>query len=148
MRILAACFLLFLSLLPATAQSAPATDDYSGMYSFLRDGEFVQITVEDGGKVSGFISRYGDTNADKDTFIDQFFESGKLDGDHLKFATKPVHGVWYTFEGTLGRGPGKATSDEGYYVVHGTLTRFKTATDEKTTREPHNVEFKSFPKDQ
>ena len=46
----------------ACAQSTdkPAThttgDDYSGMYSFLRDGEFVQVSVEEGGKLSGFVS--------------------------------------------------------------------------------------------
>ncbi|HZQ18265.1 MAG TPA: hypothetical protein VFA90_06045 [Terriglobales bacterium] len=139
--------LLLFPLMCLAQSPAPAPDDYSGMYSFLRDGEFVQITVEDGGKVSGFISRYGDTNADKDTFIDQFFESGKLAGNHLSFATKPLHGVWFTFEGTLNRGPGKAMDEESYYVARGTLVRFKTGTDEKTTRESRTVEFKSFPKD-
>ena len=147
MRFALICPLLLFSLMSLAQSPAPAQDDYSGMYSFLKDGEFVQITVEDGGKVSGFISRYGDTDADKDTFIDQFFESGKLEGNHLTFATKPVHGVWYTFEGTLGRGPGNSVEDEGYYVARGTLTRFKAAKDEKTTREPRTVELKSFPRD-
>ena len=40
--------------------SAKPANDYSGMYSFLQDGEFVQLTVEDKGNVTGFISRYGD----------------------------------------------------------------------------------------
>ena len=117
------------------------------MYAFLRDGEFVQITIEDQGKVSGFISRYGDTESDKNSFIDQFFESGKFDGKSLNFATKPVHGVWFTFTGTLGRGPGKTPEEEGYFALRGTLTRFKTDTSEKTTREPRTVELKSFPRD-
>lgn len=147
MRFVLICSLLLFPLTSLAQATAPSPDDYSGIYSFLKDGEFVQITVEDGGKVSGFISRYGDTNADKDTFIDQFFESGKLDKNHLNFATKPVHGVWYTFDGILGRGPGKAVEDEGYYVARGTLTRFKTGKDEKTVREVRTVEFKSFPRD-
>ena len=48
--------------------SAPATkpaEDYSGMYSFLQDGEFVQLTIEDTNRVSGFISRYGDLESDQ-----------------------------------------------------------------------------------
>jgi len=54
-----------------TAQTTPPTpsptkpaDDYSGMYSFLQDGEFVQLSVEDGTRVSGFISRFGDSESD------------------------------------------------------------------------------------
>jgi hypothetical protein len=31
----------------AAARNAEAGRDYSGMYSFLKDGEFVQISVED-----------------------------------------------------------------------------------------------------
>src|ERR1017187_10943907 len=69
---------------PATQQtakvSAPANDP-SGMYSFLREGEFVQLTVENG-KVSGFISRFGDADSDKGEFIDQFFDTATLAGDH------------------------------------------------------------------
>lgn len=37
--------------------SAKPVEDYSGMYSFLQDGEFVQLTIEDAGRVTGFISR-------------------------------------------------------------------------------------------
>ncbi len=50
--------------------------DYSGMYSFLRDGEFVQVTVEDQGRVTGFVSRYGDSESDRGVFLDHFFKSG------------------------------------------------------------------------
>jgi hypothetical protein len=37
---------------------------YSGMYSFLKEGEFVQVTVEDAGRVTGFVSRFGDLDSD------------------------------------------------------------------------------------
>jgi hypothetical protein len=151
MRFLIGSFLLLLPLLllSAAPQSAPPpTDDYSGMYSFLREGEFVQVTVEDEGKVSGFISRFGDSEADKDTFLDQFFESGKLDSNHLSFTTKNVHGTWFTFEGTLERGTGKRPDEEGYYVIRGTLNRFQSDADKKnTTQNSRRVEFKSFPRD-
>src|SRR6266849_4204871 len=60
----------------ASPPAAPAvsTEDYSGMYTFLREGEFVQITVEDAGHVTGFVSRYGDLERDKGTFLDHFFK--------------------------------------------------------------------------
>ena len=66
-------------LLPISTAQTPtssAPEDYSGMYSFVKDGEFIQITEEDKGAVSGFISRYGDSDADKGAFIDQFVKSG------------------------------------------------------------------------
>jgi hypothetical protein len=148
MRSPLALFLLLIPLLSAAAQTAPpATDDYSGMYTFLREGEFIQVTVEEG-KVSGFISRFGDSDTDKNEFLDQFFESGKLDSSHLTFTTKNVHGTWFTFDGTLGRGSGKKPEEEGYYVIRGTLTRFRSDADKKNTgQDSRNVEFKSFPRD-
>ena len=74
------------------------------MFTFLKEGEFVQLTVEDG-KLSGFVSRFGDTDSDKGEFIDQFFDKASLEGDHLYFKTKTVHAVWYELDGTLTRSP-------------------------------------------
>ncbi len=91
------------------------------MYSFLREGEFVQLTVEDG-KVSGFISRFGDTDSDKGQFIDQFFDKATLAGDRLSFNTKTVHGVWYEFTGVITITPGKKLGQEDYRVIKGTLS--------------------------
>ena len=144
------CFVLLFALLPAVASAQNATSDapdYSGMYSFLKDGEFVQITIEDKGAVSGFISRYGDSESDKGKFLDQFFKSGKLDGKNLSFTTEVVHGVSYSFEGAFDRGPGKKLEDEGYFVLKGTLTRDSKAADGTDTTQSRQVEFKSFPRD-
>src|SRR5438128_12542127 len=61
------------------AQSVPAAvpEDYSGMYSFLRDAAFVQITVDEKGRVTGFISRFGDSESDKGVFRSPCFRSGQ-----------------------------------------------------------------------
>ena len=140
--------LLFLVPLCSVAQTgSPATSDYSGMYEFLRDGEFVQITIEDKGNLTGFVSRFGDSESDKGVFMNQFFKSGKLDGDKLTFTTEPVHGVWFEFGGSIVRGAGKKPEEEAYYVLQGTLTRFATDADKKTTSQARSVELKSFPRD-
>jgi hypothetical protein len=147
MRSVLVLFSVFLGFLAAAAQSAtPASDDYSGMYSFLKDGEYLQLSVEDNGQVSGFISRYGDSDADKNSFIEQFFQTGKLNAGHLSFTTKQMNGVSFTFDGTIGRGKGKTLDDEGYYVISGTLTRLKGDLSRKTTQDTQKVEFKSFPR--
>src|ERR1700690_523005 len=106
----------------AAAHNSQAGREYSGMYSFLKDGEFVQISVEDQGRVTGFVSRYGDGESDKDEFVDQFFRSGKLDGNKVSFTTATVRGEWFEFKGTVERGEGKNPGDEAYYVLKGTLT--------------------------
>jgi hypothetical protein len=118
---------------------------YSGMYSFLKDGEFVQITVEDQGRVTGFVSRYGDGASDKGAFLDQYFRSGKLEGERLSFTTETVHGVWFDFRGTVERGDGKNTGDEAYYLLKGTLTDNTTDAAKKVTTHSNEVILKKFP---
>ena len=131
-----------------TAPAPPVPGaEYSGMYSFLRDGEFVQITVEDQGNVTGFVSRYGDSESDRGVFLDHFFKEGKLEGNKLTFATRVVHGMWYEFRGTVERGDGKKSGDEAYYLLKGTLTESTTDEAKKTTSRSREVALKSFPQD-
>ena|SRR5437868_14821420 len=131
---------------PDINKTKPTGPDYSGMYSFLRDGEFVQVTVEDQGRVTGFVSRFGDLESDKGQFLDQFFKSGKLDGNKLAFTTETVHGVWFEFAGTIDRGPGKNPGDEAYYVLNGKLTESNTDS-KKVSSKSREVAFKQFPQD-
>jgi hypothetical protein len=131
-------------------QNAPAGHvapaDISGTYTFLREGEFVQLTVEDG-KLSGYVSRFGDTDSDKGEFIDQFFDKTSLEGDRLSFNTKTVHGVWYDFKGVVSTTAGKQSGQDSYRVIKGTLIQHST--DAKGNDKPmqKQVEFKSFPAD-
>src|SRR5271165_6977735 len=75
----------------ATEPATPGAD-YSGMYSFLTEGEFVQITVEGQGHVIGFVSRYANKEGEGGFFFFQA-EDGIRDGNRLAFTTKTVHGV-------------------------------------------------------
>ena len=147
-----ACFVLF-ALMSAGAQPNPNRQspaapraDYSGMYSFLRDGEFVQLTVEGQGHVIGFVSSYADPEGEGG-FLDHLFKSGKLDGNQLAFATEIVHGVSFEFRGTVERGEGKSRGDEAYYVLQGVLVENSTDSAKKTTSRSSEVTLKSFPQD-
>jgi len=124
-----------------------AAHDYSGMYTFLREGEFVQITVEDAGHVTGFVSRYGDSESDQGAFLDHFFKQAKLDGHDLSFTTETVHGTWFEFKGQLDRGPAKTRAQEGYYILKGTLTANATDAAKRVSAKAREVEFKLFPED-
>ena len=132
---------------PAPPQPSHAGANYSGTYAFLRDAEFVQITVEEAGRVTGFVSRYGDLESDKGAFLDQFFKQGKLEDNRLTFTTETVHGVWFEFKGTVERGEGKQAGDEAYYVLHGTLIQNVTDANKKVATSSREVSFKSFPQD-
>ena len=118
--------------------------DPSGMYSFLKEGEYVQLTMEDG-ELSGFISRFGDSDSDRGQFIDQFFSKGSLKDDHLSFATKTVHGTWYEFDGTIQKQPGKQPNQEGYRILKGALKQHSTDAKGDDKARERTVEFKSFP---
>ena len=129
------------------SKDATPGQEYSGMYSFLTEGEFAQLTVEDDGRVTGFISRYGDGQSDKGAFLDQFFKSGKLDGNKLSFTTETVHGVWFDFTGTVERGEGKKAGDEAYYVLKGTLTQNSSDVNKKVSSRSRDVVLKMFPQE-
>jgi hypothetical protein len=131
----------------APAKDAAAGPSYSGMYTFRKEGEFVQITVEDGGRVSGFISRFGDGESDKGAFLDQFFKSGKLEGNKLTFTTEIVHGVAFDFTAAVQHGEGKNPGDEAYYVLKGTLTENISDVNKKVTSHSQEVLLKMFPQE-
>jgi|HubBroStandDraft_1064217.scaffolds.fasta_scaffold277364_2 hypothetical protein len=166
-RLPLACFLLF-ALMLARAQATPDQQnkdgqnkdgqnkaaapavpgaEYSGMYGFLRDGEFVQITVEEQGHVTGFVSRYGDSESDRGAFLDHFFKLGRLDRNQLTFTTETVHGVSFEFRGTIERGNGKSRGDEAYYVLKGVLVENTSDEAKNTSSRSIDVALASFPQD-
>lgn len=132
---------------PPAGAEAKTGQEYSGMYSFLKDGEFVQVTVEEAGHVTGFVSRFGNGESDKGAFLDQFFKSGKLEGSKLSFTTEVVHGIAYDFKGAVERGEGKNPGEEGYFVLKGTLTEIATDVNKRVSSHAREVALKMFPQD-
>lgn len=128
---------------PAAA-SPQASMQYSGMYSFLRDGEFVQITVDDTGALSGFVARYGDLESDKGVLLDHFFKKARLEGNSLSFTTEVVHGISFEFAGALTRGADKKLGEEGYYVIDGKLKETMSDDSGKATSRERGLTLKSL----
>jgi len=118
-----------------------AAEDISGMYSFLKEGEFLQITLEKDA-VTGYISRMGDSDSDGGVFLDQFFAKADVQGHDVSFTTRQLHGVWYEFSGKFERGPGKTKADDGYYLLRGTLKELSTNPDKTVSARSREVVFK------
>ena len=125
---------------PAAATVSSAAEDISGMYSFLKEGEFVQINL-DQGVMSGYISREGQLESDQGQFLDQFFSKASISGHDLSFTTKPVHGVWFEFKGRFERGPADSKMKDAYYVLRGTLTEFTSDATNNITSKSREVMF-------
>ena len=131
---------------PAASAPAATVGDFSGTYTFLRDGEDLQINVQNG-KLDGFITRYGESEADKAVQLQHFIEKSSLAGDQVSFTSSKIHGVWFEFKGKVKRGDGKTAANEGYYILEGTITRYETGADKKTTGKSREVAFRSLPQD-
>ena len=126
-------------------KSAAPADDYSGMYSFLQEGEFVQINLEEGNRLTGFVSRYSDS--EKALFVDHFFEKAELHEHDIRFSARKVHGIWFDFKGTISRGPGKTRDADAYYIIKGTLTQYTSDANQVVTAKEREVTLRSFPQD-
>jgi hypothetical protein len=130
------------------AAGAPSASvgDFSGTYTFLRKGEDLQLNLQNG-KLDGYVSRFEEDDPDKTGMMQHFIEKSSLSGDEIAFTTEKIHGVWFEFKGRVRRGEGKTAGDEGYYVLEGTVTRYETGADKKTTAKSRVVQFRSLPSD-
>jgi hypothetical protein len=140
-----------LALAQPRAPKSPGTQatrigDFSGTYSFLREGEDLQINVRNG-KLDGFASRFGDSETDKDVLLQHLIEKSSVSGDAVRFTTSKIHGVWFEFAGKVRHGDGKAVADQGYNVLEGTITRYDTAPDGKVSAKSREAQFRSLPAD-
>ena len=103
-----------------SSQRSTLPKDVSGPYDFDHINESIEIDILHN-KLNGYISRLGDAETDNNTPLTFFFDRSSIDGAEIGFQTKVVHGIWYSFQGTILRGEAKDRADEGYYVLHGVL---------------------------
>jgi hypothetical protein len=91
----------------------------SGEYQ-LGSGEIVEVDLQPD-RLDGFITRFGDRASDEGTPLTFFFATSRLAGQQLAFTTRQVHGVWFSFEGTIVRGSARSRDQQGYYLLEGRL---------------------------
>jgi hypothetical protein len=131
------------------AQGKPSAlpDGISGMYTFLQEGEFVQIDLEDQTRVTGFVSRLGESDSDKGAVLDHLISNGELKGNQIHFKTKALHGTWYEFFGTVGQDNSKTPAQDGFRTMKGKLIQYTEGDSEKPKVKSREITMKSFPMD-
>lgn len=144
MRKVALGITLFLTTVLSLAQDWKP-QDISGLYSFVRKGETLQINVQPDGRVTGYVSRKASGESDQGQLLDLMFTKASLDGDALAFQTKKIHGEFLAFQGRVTRGMAKTHDEEGYFLIRGTLTSTIEDVNGNPTPVQSEVEFKSFP---
>src|SRR5262249_14916875 len=90
----------------------------------------------------GYISRLGDSENDRGVFLDQFFDTAVIQDHEVSFTTKPLHGVWFEFTGKYERGPAKTKTEDGFYLLRGTLKEYSGGDGKNTASRSREVEFK------
>jgi hypothetical protein len=85
-------------------------------------------------RLSGYITRFGDRESDEGTPLTFFFATSRLAGQRLSFTTRQVHGVWFSFDGTIVRGTARTRDQQGYYLLQGQLILHDVATQTQQAR--------------
>jgi hypothetical protein len=97
----------------------------SGTYALGSSGSIdVELQPD---RLSGFITRMGDRASDEGTPLTFFFATSRLAGQRMAFTTRQVHGVWFSFEGTIVRGSARGRDQPGYYLLEGRLVMHDVA---------------------
>ena len=120
----------------ATRAVSTIPEDASGEYELDGKGSVIQITIEHG-RLTGYV-----TKMDHETALTLFFDRTTVDGDRLSFATKTVHGLYYSFHGTIVRGDAETRSINGFYRLVGDLTAHSSAGNQN-----EQISLKSTPRD-
>lgn len=132
----------------SASQPSSLPPDVWGGYAFDHSNDSIELDL-DRNKLSGYITRLGDAETDSNTPLTFFFDQSSIDGGEIGFQTRVVHGVWYSFRGTIVRGDGRTRADEGYYVLRGVLaTHYPESGVDKSaneTIEQRQIQFKSEP---
>ena len=104
----------------------------SGEYA-LGTGEAVNVELQPD-RLSGFITRFGDRESDEGTPLTFFFATSRLSGQQLAFTTRQIHGVWFSFDGTIVRGNARSRDQQGYYLLEGRLVLHDAGAQTQQTR--------------
>ncbi len=98
----------------------------AGSYALSPDpAEVIEMILNGDGnsvRLQGYLTRMGDGTSDRGAPLTYFFARTTVSPTQLTFITKQVHGVWWSFAGTIDRGSAQSNAQKGYYFLNGMLT--------------------------
>jgi hypothetical protein len=101
-------------------------NEASGSYALSPNtAEVVEIILNGDGndvRLQGYLTRMGDGVSDRGAPLTYFFARTTVSPAQLTFITRQVHGIWWSFTGTIARGSAQMSTQKGYYFLNGTLT--------------------------
>ncbi len=115
-------------------------EEASGEYELDGKGSVVQISI-DQNRLTGYMTRM-----EQGASLTLFFDRTAVDGSRLSFTTRTVHGLRYSFAGTIVRGDAATSSQTGFYRLVGNLTTIHAAAIRDAGRETQRVSLKSTPR--
>jgi hypothetical protein len=101
-------------------------DEASGSYALSPNpAEVIEIILNGEGdsvRLQGYLTRVADGESDRGAPLSFFFARTTVSPAQLTFITRQVHGIWWSFAGTIDRGSAQMSTQKGYYFLNGTLT--------------------------
>jgi hypothetical protein len=101
-------------------------EDAAGAYALSPNpAEIVEMILNGDGssvRLQGYLTRMGDGSSDRGAPLTYFFARTTVSPTQLTFITRQVHGVWWSFTGTIDRGSAQSNAQKGYYFLNGMLT--------------------------
>ena len=101
-------------------------NEASGAYALSPNpAEVIEIILNGEGdavRLQGYLTRVGDGESDRGAPLSFFFARTTVGPTQLTFITRQVHGIWWSFAGTIERGSVETSAQKGYYFLNGTLT--------------------------
>ncbi len=104
----------------------------SGQYALGSSGS-VDVELQPD-RLTGFITRLGDRESDEGTPLTFFFATSRMAGQQISFTTRQIHGVWFSFDGTIVRGSARSRDQQGYYLLEGRLVMHDTDSQTEQSR--------------
>lgn len=101
-------------------------NEASGSYALSPNpAEVIEMILNGDGddvRLQGYLTRLGDGESDHGAPLTYFFARTTVSPTQLTFITRQVHGLWWSFAGTIDRGSAQMSTQKGYYFLNGTLT--------------------------
>ena len=101
-------------------------EEAAGAYGLSPNpAEIIEMILNGDGnevRLQGYLTRLGEGESDQGAPLTYFFARTTVSPTQLTFITRQVHGLWWSFAGTINRGNAQMSTQKGYYFLNGTLT--------------------------